>query len=468
MQVILAGYNVDVEVLAELTKGQSRQDVTPETVSAAYARISRDPRPVTELRQVARQEVEKARKSNSTIVFKMGHHSIAEHAVFNFDILDVSRLALEEIEKFRLCSYTEKSQRYQKLEDNFVVPEELRGTEFTDRILTLIKKQNAYYQKMMGKGIEPEDARYITPMAACGQLGMTVNARNLELMIRRFASSELAEVRLIGQKIYEQASGIAPSLILFTAANDFDQKTYPELRQYLKGKWERKRAVSQSCILVDYTEQADQKLTAALIHSSSGISFQNCRRMAKDMSKKERETLAKKAFQNMEFYDSLLREFEHINLTFDLIMSSACFAQMKRHRMATITSQRYNPELGITLPPRVKQAGETENFQAIIKETNRLFDEINLSQPVAAQCILTGAHRKRVLMTVNARELYHIARLREDSHAQWDIQQLSGQMSAMAEKVMPLAMSLIGGKDRYAEAYQKLFGRLPKIMPPKE
>ena len=72
--------------------------MTPETLSASYARISRDPRSVDKLRAVARTEVAKARRSNRNIIFKMGHHSIAEHAVFNFDILGVSRLALEEIE----------------------------------------------------------------------------------------------------------------------------------------------------------------------------------------------------------------------------------------------------------------------------------------------------------------------------------------------------------------------------------
>ena len=111
MKVILAGYNIDREVIEDLKKKSfPREDITPETLSASYARISRDPRPVNKLRAVARAEVKRARRSNKNIIFKMGHHSVAEHAVFNFDIIGVSRLAIEEIEKFRLCSYTEKSQ----------------------------------------------------------------------------------------------------------------------------------------------------------------------------------------------------------------------------------------------------------------------------------------------------------------------------------------------------------------------
>ncbi|MGB9613768.1 MAG: FAD-dependent thymidylate synthase, partial [Candidatus Margulisiibacteriota bacterium] len=273
MRIILAGYNVDAEVLGQLTQGQNRQDVTPETISAAYARVSRDPRPIDELRQIARQEVEKARRSNSTIIFKMGHHSIAEHAVFNFDLLDISRLALEEIEKFRLCSFTEKSQRYQRLENSYVIPDEIRETENEEKFVKIVEKQNDFYQKLVSDGIEPEDARYITSLATCGQVGLTINARNLELMIRRFASHGLSEIKEIGKRMYELVAHIAPSIVLFTAANDFDQKTYSELREHFRGKWERKRRAKSICELVDYTEKADLKLIASLLHSSSGISF---------------------------------------------------------------------------------------------------------------------------------------------------------------------------------------------------
>ena len=92
MRVVLAGYNVDAEVLrrAEAAGGLSRDQLTPEVISAAYARISRDPRPVGELRREALEEVARARASNRKIIFEMGHHSVAEHAVFNFDISNLA------------------------------------------------------------------------------------------------------------------------------------------------------------------------------------------------------------------------------------------------------------------------------------------------------------------------------------------------------------------------------------------
>ena len=95
--------------------------LTPEIFSAAYARISRSAKDIGALRKQAREDVKQARESNRSIIFEMGHHSVAEHAVFNFDMIGVSRLALEEIERFRLASYTEKSQRYVTLKGDYLL-----------------------------------------------------------------------------------------------------------------------------------------------------------------------------------------------------------------------------------------------------------------------------------------------------------------------------------------------------------
>ncbi|GAG73008.1 unnamed protein product, partial [marine sediment metagenome] len=194
-----------------------------------------------ELRAVARQEMEKAKRSNQNIIFKMGHHSVAEHAVFNFDIIGISRLATEELEKFRLCSYTEKSQRYISLKNNFIIPEEIRKAGMQEIFVKMIRDQNDFYHKLYKK-LHPyffnknshlaadkknhkiiddwakEDARYVISLATEGQLGMTVNARNLEYLIRRFASKSLAEVKELQEKLFELAKEVAPSIILFTEA----------------------------------------------------------------------------------------------------------------------------------------------------------------------------------------------------------------------------------------------------------
>lgn len=489
MKVHLAGYNVDTAVLAELEKScGKRDDLTPEVISAAYARISRDPRPIDEIRKEARKEVEKTRRSNSTIIFKMGHHSVAEHAVFNLDIIGVSRLAMEELEKFRLCSYTEKSQRYITLDKDFVVPEELKGTCHEKAFTEMIHLQNKAYFELFEKlkahvfekhsdlaldpknhnmleGWAKEDARYITALATESQVGHTINARNIELLLRRFASHSLAEVNELGRMIYDQISEVAPSVVIFNEANDRDLKTYPELKELVNGlTGERDGSFSgEEVKLVEYTEDTDILILAALMHAATGLAYEECRSAAEGLSDEDRRKVFRASWKNMQFYDSMLREFEYANLTYNIVLSSACFGQLKRHRMSTISSQEYDPALGITIPENIEEIGMDGYFKEICEKSEEVYNAIKKDAPLAAQYILTNAHRKRVLMRLNVRELYHISRLREDAHAQWDIQNVSRAMTEQARKVMPLATAFIGGKDRFNEIYQDVFGEKPKV-----
>ncbi len=492
MEVYLAGYNVDTDVLDELSeKGGKREDLTPEVLSAAYARISRDPRPINELRVDSRNEVGRARKSNSAIIFKMGHHSVAEHAVFNLDILGASRYAMEEIEKFRLCSYTEKSQRYITLDKDFVIPEEIKSTSLEKVFAAMIQRQNNAYFELLEKlkihvfekhaglaadprkhnmieGWAKEDARYITALATESQVGQTINARNLELLLRRFASHPLAEIRELGKTIYTRVSDVAPSIIIFHDANDRDSKTYPELAELAQKIIGPDAVVNtagneEEVQLVEHTPNGDQLIVASLLHTSTGLPYEQCRTVVNGLSEDQQREIFKTAWQNLQLYDSMPREFEYANLTFNIILSAACFGQLKRHRMSTITSQPYDITLDLTIPEAIKEIGMEGYFRGITNETNEVYSKIKVENPLAAPYILTNAHRKRVLIRANAREMYHISRLREDAHAQWDIQNVSRDMSRLAKQAMPLTFGLLGGKDRYNEVYESVFGHLPKV-----
>jgi len=215
--------------------------------------------------------------------------------------------------------------------------------------------------------------------------------------------------------------------------------------------------------LLEFTQDADTVVAASLLHVSTDLSYEKCKKVVAGLKESEKEEIFKTAWKNMQFYDSMLREFEYANLTFNVVLSSACFGQLKRHRMATITSQEYDPSLGVTIPENIKEIGMEESFQSIVDKTNEVYEAIKIEAPHAAPYVLTNAHRKRVLIRVNAREMYHISRLREDAHAQWDIQNLSRKMSEKAKEVMPLVFSFIGGKDRYNEIYRNIYGTLPKI-----
>jgi hypothetical protein len=205
------------------------------------------------------------------------------------------------------------------------------------------------------------------------------------------------------------------------------------------------------------TPDADNRVAAALLHTASNLPVEKCHAIAKSLSPADREALIKASFRCMKAWDTPLREFENVDLQFDLVVSASCFAQLKRHRMATLVTQAYDPALDVTVPPSIAAVGMERPFREMVARTEETFDTIRRTSPHAAPYILTNAHRKRVLMKINARELYHMARLRADRHAQWDIRQVTEKMLEQARKAMPLTLMMAGGKDRFAKAYRDNF-----------
>ncbi len=518
LEIILAGFNVDKHILdnyqrlldllkkelnaPSLSDAQKqdliketeqllRKPVTPETLSASYARLSRDQRPIPELREDARQDIEKARKSNKSIVFDMCHHSIAEHAVFNIDMLGVSRYAVEFVEARRLCAYTEKSQRYQTLTDDFMVPKEIQESKHHDKFLKMIKEQNDLYHVLLDKllvhfeqkfpdmnarsreGLAKEDARYVVSLATEAQLGETISARNLEYFLMLTAAHPLKEVQELGQKIHAKVYDVAPSLFLFLEPWDYYTQTRPELEDLTKNLIQEfaEEIINPSVpghfplgggdvCLVEYDVGADETLVSALLFQSSKgqLSKLQCDAIAECMNTHEMAEVVKTSLKHITQHDAVLREFEiPTDLTYEITMSSSCFAQMKRHRMMTLLPQDYNPELGYTVPPSIVEIGMSDAARDCMAKSTDIYEFIKKDLPDVAPYILTNGHQRRILVKANPREIYHISRMREDEHAQWDIRDKAQKILALAKQVNPLIYMLACGKHEFDKTYAKVF-----------
>ncbi len=179
--------------------------------------------------------------------------------------------------------------------------------------------------------------------------------------------------------------------------------------------------------------------------------------MAGRMDERQRLEMMQAALRHIRSYDPVLREFEHVDLLFELTVSASCFAQLKRHRMATLTAQDYDPDLGVTVPPAIGEIRMAESFMDVMTRTNEIYGQMRQAAFAAAPYILTNAHRRRVAMKVNARELYHMVRLRAARDAQWDIRELTEKMLAAARQVMPLTLLLASGKDGFDALYGQTY-----------
>lgn len=485
MKVLLAGYNIDADIAEALKEkaGWNMDNVTPETLSASYARISRDPRDISILRQVACAEVDNARKSNESIIFGFGHHSVAEHAVFNLDIIGLSRLAVEQVQRFRLASFTEKSQRYITLEGDYYTPDEIKGSALEKGYREIIAVQNNAYFKLYEKlkihlfekyndmvqtklgertvdGWAKEDARYVVSLATLSQFGMTVNARTLEYMLKKFRSSKLTEVNNLADSIYSIVGNFTPSIIQFTEPGDYEIKRPAQIKDLVSSYYDviaPDKNTSEEIRLVQYNNDADDLLCAAVLFQDSRSSYLKCLDAVKNMDSDEKENIVKTALSHRDFYNSVDRYFETVDYTFELIISASNYAQLKRHRMSTQLVQDYDISLGYTVPPNIKEIAMEPLFVETLEKTGEFYEKLGAVYPEIKNYILTNAHRRRVLFKCNARELYHFMSLRADEHAQWDIRETAEKMRRVVAMATPLTAIMLCGKTDFDRVKARIF-----------
>jgi len=152
------------------------------------------------------------------------------------------------------------------------------------------------------------------------------------------------------------------------------------------------------------------------------------------------------------------REFELSDFTFELLTSASAFAQLKRHRMMTLLPGSYNPDLGYTIPESVSSMGLEKLFIEEMDKASDSFYKAAKDNPWVAQYFLTNGHRRLSTVKMNLRELYAFSRLRQDSHAQWDIRNTANKMTELAQRVNPLTTIFLGGKDQFPEIKRSLYG----------
>jgi flavin-dependent thymidylate synthase len=457
-KIVLAGFNVDKSLIDQLP---NQKLATPEVISAAYARISRSKKDVTSLRKEAISEIDKARESNNMILYEMGHSSIAEHSVFNFDLIGVSRYVTEFIQRSRLASFTEKSQRYVTLKGDYVIPPELRGHALDKEFHEVIALQNSLYNKYYeaakskleqedfpgGKrdlqSRAKEDARYFLSLATETQMGMTINARNLEKLLRRLDKTGLTEAQEIRKDILAQVEDIAPSIIKYTKADRYERKvlginshTSPDLKDI---------------DLLYADEHGDEKILTSVLYESSGMSWNRLYDIVMRMSEEEKSDWFTKIFADMKSFHSVHRGFENAGAGFEALISSSCFAQLKRHRMSTILHSDYNPSYGFVLPPLLVDLIDPDELDHFQNRVAGLYHQLKEIHPLLGNYILTNGHKLRVTISFSMREFYHFARLRSDQHAQWEIRDLSDKLICELQKLFPLASGMLSGKHEFKE-----------------
>ena len=436
--------------------------LSPETIAVTFAKTSRSPQSFREI--AAELTDEKSAQFHEKWVVGYGHASVAEHAVLHIAVENVSRLAVETLESSRLASYTEKSSRYQQwTEEDYYLPAELHGHPleplYTSTIQSLfnsyrealpavrevIERENpckdgetdaAWERRIRSKYVDV--CRFYLPAAALANVGMTINARELEHAISKMLSHPLEEVKSLGADLKRVGEEMTPTLIKYANPIPYLENAQHSLSERASEWLPVADEPSDWCSLVDYDPSAEDRVLAACLYRYGSIGYAKAIEKVRQLAPQEREDLVREILGGLDNFVIPLRELEYASFTFDVILDQGGYFELKRHRMMTQTPQRLTTSLGYAVPRRIVAAGLEEHFHSAMSLADQTYRQLAAWNPEVASYVVPNAFNRRVLLQANLRSLLHLLSLRSAPNAHFSLRRLTQRMAEELRAVLPL------------------------------
>ena len=482
----------------------------PEVLAYAMAKYSRSALSMREsLNEISAQRAE---QFLNTFYFQYGHRSIADLAHIAFAVERLSLLAAIVLVDEQRWDGQERSTRYQNfMKSGWYFPEFEENAEpariYADTIDNLFKtyqrttaavlealrrrvpcpetlKPEAYERTLKARAFDV--ARYLLPLATNTSLGQIVNARTLETQVSRLLSHPFAEVRDLGLKLREAATGpawnvnaqsaetfiqkldpalaaeaaqlltrevrTAPTLVKYAEPNQYLLQTRADLEQAAN---ELLRGIAPAAAplvdLVERTETLEVELAATLIYSASHHPYRQVRDIVAALPEARVSEIIEIGLRHRGRHDEALRAFHAgAALRFDILMDIGGFRDMHRHRRVTQIMQGFTALHGCDIPTSadlgpdinpLADAGILEEFKSALDAAHAASAKIAASQaPEAAQSalyLLPLATRVRCLFKMDFAEAQYISELRSGPAGHFSYRRVAWEMYKALERQHP-------------------------------
>ncbi len=197
--------------------------------------------------------------------------------------------------------------------------------------------------------------------------------------------------------------------------------------------------------LISWTKDAEQNVVAAIRQCYSQVG-------AVELKKKTDEA-TKKRLIKLVMDSGHTSTIEHASFTFAVEgISRTVEVQLVRHRIGTsysIQSGRYvkRTEASFKIPESIKKNKKLlAKYRKQINENQKLYGEL-LEAGIPAQdarYIQPQSLQTKLVVTMNARALWHFFELRTCNRAQWEIRALANEMLRLVKKKAPLLFASAG------------------------
>lgn len=149
------------------------------------------------------------------VAVNSGHYSVLEHLPLTFLIEDVSRVTEVQLVRHRIASYSIRSGRCTKANNNkpwYQIPKSIKNNDFIAKLFTEMNENiYSFYTAMIEQGIPKEDARYILPQGLLTDIVVSMNARAfIEQCEKRLCKKAQWEIREMFTQMKECIKDIYP------------------------------------------------------------------------------------------------------------------------------------------------------------------------------------------------------------------------------------------------------------------
>lgn len=459
----------------------------PEKSAYALARYSRSPDSIEQsIRWVHGHSSEKFWEQ---FYFDYGHASIADlgHVIMCFE--EISELAAIRLEDEPLWDGQAKSSRYQNFAaSRWFVPGQIRGSETEAVYEGILRSLSEIYRLLHDpltaflsereprpESMKPADyqrtiaarafdvTRYLLPLAAKTNVGQVVSIRTLEKQIIRLLSSQLPELRAIGEDLKEacqrppvnlwgelcgQAAGLseplAPTLARHAKPNAYQETVYGDLarhaREALRGTGLDQPSDWGPPELVDLVEPHHplDEVVATLLYRVSHAPYRKILAAVQDWSEKQKQETIEVATRQRGPYDELIKEFRSgYAFNFDVLMDIGAWRDMHRHRRCQQVPQTFTTVHGYEVPPQLTEAGLDKEYRQVMDAVRQDIELLKKKDQEASLYAIPFGFKVRCLFKMDYAEAEYISKLRSGVKGHWSYRTVAWQMKQQVAKRFP-------------------------------
>ncbi|MBM3229420.1 thymidylate synthase, partial [Candidatus Parvarchaeota archaeon] len=321
--------------------------------------------------------------------------------------------------------------------------------------------------------------RCLLPASTMTNTGIYGNGRAFEYLLLKMYSSQLGEIRQAAQSAHQQLGLMIPSFV--KRANDaYGLSTQAYLKATCQSvskqveehglKLYDNQESRQDVQLVHFSDDAENKVVAAILFEHSDRSLSELYAMAKSLSQGQKESIISAyAGSRGNRRHKPGRAFEHCHYAFSLCGNFGMYRDLHRHRLMTQTRQPLSVYHGFELPPELVQAGFGKQVMEAVNFSSSVYKKIAAKMPLEAQYVVPMGFRLRWNINLNLREAYHLIELRSMPQGHIDYRRMVQNMFLEIKKVHPAFaagmkfVDMSGAKLERLEAEKNIDKRIEEI-----